>query len=100
MTSKPSLRVRVGDELLEDLLHRSKEERKVIGEAMNAVLAGWGKPHVHSGIGIRRLTKTIYECRVGLDQRLAFVFIATPPELVFFFIGNHDEIQKMVRSAD
>ena len=53
---------------------------------------------MHSGIGIRRLTKTIFECRIGLDDRLAFVFIATPPELVFFFIGNHDGIQKLIRS--
>jgi len=35
------------------------------------------------GISIRRLTKTIYECRVGLDERLAFVFKSTPPELIF-----------------
>ncbi|HSI63766.1 MAG TPA: hypothetical protein VLE43_11625 [Candidatus Saccharimonadia bacterium] len=66
---------------------------------MNAVLLGWGQPHVHAGIGLRRLTKTIFECRVGLDQRLAFVFIVTPPELVFFFMGNHDEIQKLIRSS-
>ena len=94
------MRVRIADDLLEELRHRSKGERKVIGEAMNTVLAGWGKPHVHSGIGVRRLTKTIYECRIGLDERLAFVFIATPPELVFFFIGNHDDIQMLTRSAD
>lgn len=67
---------------------------------MNAVLAGWGKPHGHSGLGIRRLIRTIYECRVGLDERLAFVFVAKPPELVFFFIGNHDEIQRLIRSAN
>lgn len=65
---------------------------------MNAALATWGKPHLHSGTGIRRLTKDIFECRVGLDERLAFVFIVTPPELVFFFIGSHDEIQKLIRS--
>lgn len=35
---------------------------------------------------------------VGLDQRLAFVFIAMPPELVFFFVGNHDKIQNLLRS--
>ena len=92
--------MRVTDELVEGLRRRSKEERKEIGEAMNAVLAGWGKPHVHTGTSIRRLTKTIYECRVGLDQRLAFGFIATPPELVFFFIGNHDDIQKLIRSSN
>ena len=66
---------------------------------MNAVLAAWGKPHLHSDAGIRRLTKTIFECRVDLDERLAFVFIATPPELVFFFLGNHDDIQRLIRSA-
>jgi len=72
--------------------------RLEIGDAINRVLEGWGRPHVHSGIGIRRLTQTIFECRVGLDDRLAFLFIATPPELVFFFLGNHDEIQKLIRS--
>lgn len=62
------------------------------------MVEGWGHPHIHSGAGIRRLTKTIYECRAGLSDRLTFVFIATPPELIFFFIGNHDEIQKLIRS--
>ena len=76
----------------------TKEERREIGEAMNRVMEGWGHPHVHSGIGIRRLTKTIYECRIGLDQRLAFVFIVTPPELEFFFLGDHKEIQKLIRA--
>lgn len=76
----------------------SKEERREIGDAMNIVRDSWGSPHVHSGIGIRRLTKTIYECRIGLDQRLAFVFIATPPELQFFFIGDHNDIQKLIRA--
>jgi hypothetical protein len=76
----------------------SKPERQAIGDAINKVLENWGRPHGHSGIGIRRLTKTIFECRVGLDDRLVFLFIATPPELVFFFLGNHDEIQKLIRS--
>jgi hypothetical protein len=92
------LRARVTDDLLDQIRQRSKADRKVIGEAMNAVLAAWGHPHLHSGISIRRLTKTIFECRVGLDERLAFVFIATPPELLFFFIGDHDEIQSLIRS--
>lgn len=92
------MQVKVTEELLEQLRSKTREERREIGEAMNLVLAGWGQPHVHSGISIRRLTKTIYECRVGLDDRLAFVFIATPPELEFFFIGNHDEIQKLIRA--
>ncbi|MFM7605387.1 MAG: hypothetical protein ACKO8Z_09340 [Prosthecobacter sp.] len=97
-TSKPSLSVKVTDDLLDLLRERSRAERKIIGETMNAVATAWGRPHLHSGVGIRRLTKSLFECRVGLDERLAFVFIATPPELVFFFIGNHDEIQRLIRS--
>jgi hypothetical protein len=89
----------VTDELIERLRTLSKNDRKIIGEAMNQTLVSWGKPHLHGGIGIRRLTKSIFECRVGLEQRLAFLFIATPPELVFFFLGNHDEVQKMIKSA-
>lgn len=84
------MRASVADDLLEQLRARSKADRKIIGDAMNDVVSAWGRPHLHSGISIRRLTKTIYECRVGLEDRLAFVFIATPPELVFFFLGDHD----------
>lgn len=84
--------------MLEQIRPLPKPKRQEIGAAINRVLESWGRPHVHFGIGIRRLTKTIFECRVGLDDRLAFVFITTPPELVFFFIGNHDDIQKLIRS--
>jgi hypothetical protein len=65
---------------------------------MNEVAGDWGNPHLHAGIGIRRLTKTVFECRVGLDDRLAFVFMATPPELVFFFLGNHTQIRNLIRA--
>ncbi|MFZ2276446.1 MAG: hypothetical protein WAW39_01555 [Prosthecobacter sp.] len=92
------LRARVTADLLDQLRQRTKADRKVIGEAMNSVLAAWGHPHLHSGISIRRLTKNIFECRVGLEERLAFVFVTTPPELVFFFIGKHDEVQQLICS--
>jgi hypothetical protein len=93
------LQARIEDELLEQLRKRTKAEHKLVGEAIDAVIASWGQPYQHSGIGIRRLTKTIYECRLGLDERLAFLVFATPPELVFFFLGNHDEIKKLIQSA-
>lgn len=91
------MKVTIPENLLAKIHSGSNEERHKIGEAIREVQAGWGHPHVHSGIDIRRLSKTIDECRVGLDDRLTFLFIATPPELVFFFIANHDEIQKLLR---
>jgi hypothetical protein len=92
------LKATVTDDLLEIIRSKSRPKQQEIGDAINQVLESWGRPHGHSGIGIRRLTKTIFECRLGLDDRLAFVFIATPAELFFFLIGNHDEIQKLIRS--
>lgn len=84
--------------MLEQRRARSKADRRIIGEAMNAVVAAWGRPHLHSGLSVRRLTKTVFESRVGLDDRLAFVFFAKPPELVFFFLGDHDGIRSLIRS--
>jgi hypothetical protein len=92
------LKAKVTDDLVEQIRSKSKAERQEIGDDINRVLECWGYPHRHSGIGIRRLTKTIFECRVGLDNRLAFVFTTSLSELVFFYIGNHDEIQKLIRS--
>jgi hypothetical protein len=92
------LKATLTGDLLEKLRALSKADRLSIGAAINQVMENWGKPHMHSGIGVRRLTRNIHECRIGLDKRLAFIFITTPPELVFFFLGNHDEIQKLIRS--
>ena len=92
------MKARVTEDLLEILSSKSKSERQEIGDAINQVLESGGRPHGHSDIEIRRLTKTIFEFRVRLDDRLAFVFIASPADLVFFFIGNHNELQKLIRS--
>jgi hypothetical protein len=75
-----------------------KEQRRNVAAAIDATAAAWGQPHLHRGIGIRRLTDNVFECRSGLDNRLVFVFIATPPELVFVMMGNHDEIRAFIRS--
>ena len=97
-TSKRSLGIRIVDDLKREIKARTKAERKVIGEAINAVRDLWGHPHEHRGTGIRRLRKNVYECRVDLDERLAFVFVSTPPELAFFLLGTHDEVQKMLKT--
>lgn len=66
---------------------------------MNEAIAAWGKPHLHQGIGIRRLTDSVYECRVDIDTRLAFLVEVREHELIFFFMGNHQEIQNLIRSS-
>ncbi len=63
---------------------------------ITAVRDGFGTPHLHSGLGIRRLRDSLFECRVGLKLRL--VFDAEPSALTFSDLGTHDEIRRIVKN--
>jgi hypothetical protein len=73
-----------------------KARRREIARLIDATHAGFGKPHVHSGLGIRRLRQNYFECRAGLDIRLAFR--AERGRLIFVAAGNHDEIRKLIKT--
>ena len=62
---------------------------------MLKVQAGFGQPHIHSGVSIRKLAPDIFECRTDLKTRL--VFIAEKGVLTFDFAGDHDEVQNYLR---
>ena len=72
-----------------------KETRGKIGRALQAVENDFGHPHRHRGLGIRKLSPTLFEIRVGLDIRL--VFQNRPDVLLFLMAGNHVEVQKFLR---
>jgi mRNA-degrading endonuclease RelE of RelBE toxin-antitoxin system len=94
-TSKRTLRVELTPELKAAIRRLPKSQRKQIGEVITAVRDGFGAPHLHSGLGIRRLRRSLFECRVGLKLRL--VFDAEPGALSFTDIGTHDQIRKIIR---
>jgi mRNA-degrading endonuclease RelE of RelBE toxin-antitoxin system len=72
-----------------------KEDRGIIGSAISDIQEAFGNPHVHSGIGLRKLRPRLYEARLDLGQRLLF---EDRDECLFFFkLGNHDEIQKYLK---
>lgn len=82
----------------------TKRFRKLVREAgreeevsatLKLVRQGYGSPHAHAGIGIRKLGKRTYECRTGLAWRL--VFEARKGLLTFDFAGDHDEVQNYLR---
>ena len=69
-------------------------------EQADAVLAlleftqRFGRPHVHGGIGIRKMQPKTFECRVGL--RLRIVIRDTPEDFRAEFVGSHDEVRKFL----
>ena len=64
-------------------------------DALNAMRDGFGNPHLHSGLSIRKLAGHLYECRTGLGLRL--VFEARKGTLTFDFAGSHDAVRAYLK---
>lgn len=82
----------------------SKRFRRIVREAgredevsaaLKQVVEGFGNPHKHTGLAIRKLGKQLYECRTGLAWRL--IFEAQKGVLTFDFAGDHDDVQNYLR---
>ena len=82
----------------------TKRFKKIVREAgreeevsatLNIVREGFGNPHAHAEISIRKLGTHLYECRTGLAWRL--VFQAQKGLITFDFAGDHDEVQNYLR---
>ena len=57
----------------------------------------FGQPHVHSGLGIRKLGIKLFECRASLALR--FIFMDRPTDLFVSVLGNHDEIKALLKGG-
>jgi len=63
--------------------------------ALRQVQDGFGYPHRHAGLSIRKLAHGVFECRTDLKLRL--VFLANKGRLTFDFAGNHDEVEQYLK---
>jgi hypothetical protein len=66
-----------------------------VSATLRRVRDGFGDPHAHAGLSIRKLGKGLYECRTGLAWRL--IFLAQKGALTFDFAGTHDEVRAYLR---
>ena len=74
---------------------RDAAREEEVSAALELVRDGFGNPHVHAGLSIRKLGRRIYECRTSLAWRL--IFEAQRGVLTFDFAGDHDEVQRYLR---
>ena len=63
-------------------------------EAIPPLVASFGKPHAHLGLG--KLAGRLYEFRVGLHLRI--VFRHDRDTLYLLLVGTHDEVKRAIRS--
>ena len=81
--------------VLRRLRQLPKNEKVECLLALCDLVDGFGQPHVHSGLGIRKLANKLFECRGNRDLR--FVFQDRGEELFVSFLGSHDEIRALLR---
>jgi mRNA-degrading endonuclease YafQ of YafQ-DinJ toxin-antitoxin module len=74
---------------------RQAGREEEVSVTLKLMMEGFGHPHAHSGLGIRKLGKHLFECRTGLAWRL--VFEARKGILTFDFAGDHDQVQNYLR---
>ena len=74
----------------------SAADRGKIAECLQALGEGFGSPHLHSGLGIRRLRKDMFECRAGLHWRI--IFFAEKGLLTAYDVMTHDEVKAWLKS--
>ena len=72
------------------------EEKRQCAVALLELCEAFGWPHARSGLGVRRLLPGVFECRGTISLR--FVFPDTPEAVIIVFLGNHDEVQTLIRS--
>jgi mRNA-degrading endonuclease RelE of RelBE toxin-antitoxin system len=74
----------------------SARQAAAVESALQELQTGFGEPHRHSGLGVRRLRRSLYECRAGQDLRV--LFWAEAGLLTVFDAMAHDEIKNFLRN--
>jgi mRNA-degrading endonuclease RelE of RelBE toxin-antitoxin system len=91
------LRIDITSRFRRQIRSLKREDRRKIGAAIEVVRAAWGHPHLHAGIGLRKLGRDFYECRSGLQTRLVFE-LANDGVLLFHLLANHDEVRRFIKT--
>ena len=91
---KPTL---IDAAVFERLRGLSRSERAECLLALHDLREAFGRPHLHTGLSIRKLRAKTFECRATI--RLRYLFENRPECLYIFALSDHDEVQRMVRSG-
>jgi mRNA-degrading endonuclease YafQ of YafQ-DinJ toxin-antitoxin module len=80
------------------LAHKLQADRqKELEEVLQRLSATFGQPHLHSGLGIRRLRGSYFECRLDRDLRLVFKLDGNT--LVLALLGDHNDVRRFIKDV-
>ena len=90
------MRVALAEAFQRDARALPETQRLAVLEAMLSLPRVVGEPHLHAGLGIRKLHASgLWEARVGLGLRL--VFALETDRLTLVRVGSHDAIRRCLR---
>ncbi|HWX19097.1 MAG TPA: hypothetical protein VN578_04220 [Candidatus Binatia bacterium] len=69
---------------------------EAINQRLVQLVATFGKPHAHAGLGLRHLHDNAFEFRVSRGIRVVFLFFK-PNKLQLMMTGNHDEVRAWLK---
>lgn len=73
----------------------SAQQSASVNAAISRLESVFGRPHLHSGIGLRPFGK-YFEFRAGLDLRV--LFLPEGGDLHLCFVGNHNQVRAFIRN--
>ncbi len=75
---------------------RTGAELREIEARLKDLQESVGKPHIHTGLGLRRLTPKFFEFRISKGTRVVFAF-SKPRTFQLAMTGNHDEVRAWLK---
>lgn len=92
----PPLGIEVSTRFKNEARSLSDEQLDKLDVALRLLPGALGQPHLHSGLGVRRLKKQHFEFRLGRDMRVVFTLEGSTATLRM--IGSHDDVRKHLRN--
>jgi len=91
------LNIVLRDSFLRASRRLTKDERSALMQIFVDLRADLADPARHTGLGLRKLNPhPVWEARLGLKMRA--VFRLEDDQVIFVFLGTHDEVQRFLHN--
>ena len=90
------IRIDYGPRLIKTLRRLGPEIHAETEKRLRQIAAGFGNPHQHGGLGLRKLGRRSYEARLSLHWRL--VLVHHQDRLLAYDVMDHKEVDRRIHA--
>lgn len=93
----PPLGIEVSTRFKSEARSLSDEQLDKLDVALRLLPGAFGQPHLHSGLGIRRLQKNHFEFRVDRNTRVVLKLEGSTA--ILRMVGSHDDVRRFLKDV-